>query len=69
MFSSTMSPTTHSYPVGKEFPMCRSLDMRNVLADNLEKKPSTGLYTSQLFHLQMKITTLTTYILYLSIKM
>lgn len=60
--SSTGNPTTHSYTVRKEFQTYKRL------ADKLDKKSSTSLHTSQVFHLQMKIT-LTIHVLCLSIKM
>lgn len=71
---STGIPITCSYHVrmgskmGRKFQTCRSLDVSNLMSDDLDKKSSTGFYTSQLFHLQMKIMMLTTYTLYCWIK-
>ena len=68
MLSSTGIPIAYPCAVGREFQTCRNLHMSNWMADNLCKKSSTGLHTSQVFHLQMKIT-LTKYISCLSMKM
>ena len=66
---STGIPTTYSYPLERKFQTCWSLDWSNLMISTLDKKLSTGFYTSQLFYLQMKVTMLTTYIFYCSIKM
>ena len=62
---STGIPTIYSYPMERKFQTCRSLDMSKLIS-TLDKKSSTGLYKAQLFHMQMKVTMLTIYILLLN---
>lgn len=65
---STGLPNIYPYQVERKFQAHGNLDMGNLITNNLDKRSCTGFYTSQLFHLRMKVTVLATYILQLEIK-